>query len=92
MSRRPGIGSDWYDQFACDVFPSDFLVIDGKKRPVPRYYTNKLDEETKKAIKEKRVARAEEHAEDSTEERLAVREEVLRLRVERLAREMDHDS
>lgn len=92
MSRRPGIGSDWYDKYACDAFPSDFLVIEGGKRPVPRYYTNKLEEEEKKAIKEKRKARAEANSANSTPERLAVREEVLNLKIQRLQREMDRDS
>lgn len=92
MSRRPGIGSEWYDRYSCDAFPSDFLVVDGSKRPVPRYYTNKLEEEAKKAIKDKRKARAEENSANSTPERLAVREEVLNLKVKRLEREMDRDS
>lgn len=42
MSSRPGIGSTWFDKFSTDAFPSDFVVIDGVKRPVPRYYTKKL--------------------------------------------------
>lgn len=51
MSTRPGIGSDWYDEFQSDAFPSDFVVIEGRKAPVPRYYTKKLqasDEEDRR--------------------------------------------
>lgn len=43
MSRRPGIGSDWYDRYSTDAFPSDFLVHDAKKFAVPKYYLNKLE-------------------------------------------------
>lgn len=32
MSRRPGIGSDWYSKYSTDAFPSDFIVIRGKKK------------------------------------------------------------
>lgn len=42
MSRRPGIGSAWYDEFNEDAFPSDFVIIEGRKASVPRYYDKKL--------------------------------------------------
>lgn len=45
MSRRPGIGASWFDRFASDVFPSDFLIVDGRKVPVPRYYDQLLEKE-----------------------------------------------
>lgn len=41
-SNRPGIGSSWFDEFEAEVFPSNFLVIDGHKVPPPRYFKNKL--------------------------------------------------
>lgn len=62
MSRRPGIGSDWYDQYHTDAFPSDFLVHEGRTYGVPRYYTNKLrskDESAFKPIRAKRRREAE---------------------------------
>nr|QJB19261.1 MAG: replication initiator protein [Microvirus sp.] len=39
MSRRPGIGRDWYRDFASDVYPHDRMVIRGGVvcRP-PKYY------------------------------------------------------
>lgn len=44
MSRRPGIGSDWFDKFQGDVFPHDFVVVrNGVKCKPPRYYFNKYD-------------------------------------------------
>lgn len=43
MSRRPGIGSDWYDKFNTDVYPSDEVICRGKytSKP-PRYYDEQL--------------------------------------------------
>lgn len=43
QSRRPGIGSTWFDKYHSDAFPSDFLVIDGREKPVPPYYLRKLE-------------------------------------------------
>lgn len=42
MSRRPGLGSTWFDKFHSDAFPSDFLIIGGKKVKPPKYYLDKL--------------------------------------------------
>lgn len=41
-STRPGIGSGWFDKYASDAFPSDFVVLDGSKVPVPRYYEKQI--------------------------------------------------
>lgn len=39
MSRRPGIGSDWLDQYKSDVYPHDYIVIrDGIKVKPPKYF------------------------------------------------------
>jgi heat shock protein HspQ len=45
QSRKPGLGLTWFEKFKTDAFPSDFIVIDGKERAVPRYYTLKLQQE-----------------------------------------------
>lgn len=61
MSRRPGLGATWYAKFWRDVFPSDQVVIDGKRLPVPDYYSRKLQvdaPEMFEAIQAERRARA----------------------------------
>lgn len=45
MSRRPGIGAGWYAKWKSDVFPSDEVVIEGRKYPVPDYYFRRLESE-----------------------------------------------
>lgn len=35
MSRRPGIGSKWFEQFASDVYPADEVVHEGKRYRPP---------------------------------------------------------
>lgn len=88
QSRRPGIGHTWFDKFKTDAFPSDFLVVDGKEVPVPRYYTNKLTEQEARPIKLKRKLRASSPSAkaDSTPARLDVRETIRKDRLSRLKR------
>ena len=43
MSRRPGIGKKWLDEFHTDVYPSDEAVTrSGQVHRPPRYYDNQL--------------------------------------------------
>lgn len=77
MSRKPGLGREWYDKYSTDCFPSDYLIVEGRPVPVPRYYDElyRLDHpDLFRSIKERRVVNASERAEDCTRERLAVRE------------------
>ncbi|AXL15596.1 replication initiator protein [Microviridae sp.] len=38
MSRRPGLGIDWLKKFWKDVYPSDEVIIEGRKYRPPSYY------------------------------------------------------
>lgn len=38
MSRRPAIGKGWFEKYFKDCYPSDYLVVNGRKIPVPKYY------------------------------------------------------
>lgn len=77
MSRNPGVGSAWYDKFKEDFQESGFMVHQGKKHPVPRYYLNKLkneDEAMHKELAAIRKAAALAHEADNTPDRLHARE------------------
>lgn len=79
MSLKPAIGRGWYDRYSSDYFPSDFVVLAGKKKRVPKYYTKLLetsDKESHKQIKNQRIDKAVLRKSDNTPERLAVRETV----------------
>lgn len=80
MSRRPGIGSMWYDKYSGDVFPNDFAVQDGKQYKVPRYYWKRYELEADGCIVEDvafaRELRARKFLSDSTPDRRLVREVV----------------
>lgn len=102
VSNRPGIGRGWADQFLSDCYPSNFVVRNGSKLPVPKYYKEMLrgsfmrpGSDRDNDIDDFAVvsALAREHMQkpsviaDSTPERLAVREEVLHHRLKRLTRD-----
>lgn len=89
MSRRPGIGSAWFERFKSDCYPSDFLVVDGKKHPVPKYYDLKLKKEAEAELgKLKRARKRQSNANRSnnTPERLEVRETLLMEKLKRSSR------
>lgn len=88
QSNKPGIGAGWYDKFKTDIYPSDFVIVDGKKHPVPKYYINKLSEEEKKKNLRGRQASARIQRADNTPARLKVREEVLEDKLKVLKREI----
>lgn len=102
MSKRPGIGSAWFDKFERDCFPSDFMVIDANKVPVPKFFDKKLKARvtsqpsaliektalTPYQTKRKARTRTEQFRENNTPERLATRAEVARLRASQLKREL----
>jgi hypothetical protein len=89
MSRRPGIGSAWFDKFAGDAFPSDFLMVNGSRVCVPGFYKSRLGDAEAVRIKAKRKAAARLHAADATPRRLADREEVQRLRAAQFPRDFE---
>ena len=86
MSRRPGIGSTWFDKFSGDVYPSDEVVIKGRKFRPPRFYDEKLDDQVKGVLKAKRQKAVVRFAKDLEYERLRVREKVANANLSRLAR------
>lgn len=38
MSRRPGIGREWYEKYKNEVYPSDTVVVRGREMKPPKYY------------------------------------------------------
>lgn len=43
-SHIGGLSRQWFDRFGGDAFPSDFIVSDGQKFGVPRYYMKRLQD------------------------------------------------
>ena len=78
MSRRPGIGAKWIEQYHDDVYPRDHVVHDGRKFRPPVFYDRSLPEDELAALKLRRVAEADETHNDL--DRAEARDQILRSR------------
>ena len=91
MSLKPGIGQGWFDKYKDEVYPDDFVVVNGRKCKPPRFYDRKFADEFPlefEQIQFDRYVDAQDRIEDNTPERLAVRERVTQAKVERLVRNL----
>lgn len=91
MSRRPGIGQSFFDRYASDVYPDDFVLINGRKAKPPRYYDKLLERSAPArlaAIKLNREKQAEEGTDETTPARLRVREAVKQSKISTLKRNL----
>lgn len=90
MSRRPGIGANWYEKYQGDVYPHDYLVIrNGIKCKPVKYYNQKYslnNPEQMFNIKEARKEAMEKHYQDNLLDRLSVREQVKDAQLSQLKR------
>jgi len=96
MSTRPGIGFGWYKKYETDFNPSGFIVLDGVKYPVPRYYKEQIrgrnsaipandtwagyDDLKPLRDKGRKARQTDQYKENHAPHRLAVREEVQMLK------------
>jgi hypothetical protein len=100
MSRRPGIAAGWYEKWKDEVYPSDFIVHEGKKMKPPRYYDNLFHQETKgtdsvgneisdfQQTKNGRLAAGLANSADNTPDRLEVKEKVKKAAIRSLKRDL----
>lgn len=92
MSRRPGIGSTFYEQFYEDVYPKDYVHIPGRgnMRP-PRFFDDKIFKDNPDLYEDLKALREEnslKNQNDNTRERLRVKEQVTLARLEMLKRNL----
>lgn len=94
MSRRPGIGKKWYDEFRSDVYPCDNVVLRGKVMHPPKFYDKKYEVDNPEdyaRIKHDRKTKALTLAADNTSKRLLVKEACKLAQVEQLKRGYEND-
>lgn len=93
MSRRPGIGRNWFQKYSSDVYPSDETPIPGRGvvPTVPRYYDELLRQdnpELLEQVKKLRAAFKRHHPELFTPEKLLAKHLVKRAQVNQLKRSL----
>lgn len=77
MSRRPGIGSTWYEKFKSDVFPRDVRVIKGVDTKPCKFYDSRYEIENPEGFKSVKLLRSlRVDRRDNSEDRLLVKEKV----------------
>lgn len=89
ISRRPGIGAEFFDKYKDDFYSIDAVMIDGSKQGIPRYYDRLLekhDPEKYLQIKLDREEKRPQSEHDNTQERMKVRKEVHQQTIKRLRR------
>lgn len=52
MSLKPGIGRLWLEKYRTDVFPRDYVVVNGVKTKPPKYYDRLFEKEDPGAFSE----------------------------------------
>lgn len=93
MSLKPGIGAPWIRRYHSDVysFTRDEVVVNGVKTKPPRYYDKELESlnpEVHEHLELLRYQKSGLCADDSTPERLAVREKVAQAKFETMKRNL----
>lgn len=89
MSLKPGIGQPWLDKYQSDIYPSGECIIRGKKMKPPRFYEKKYAALQPLKYEELTYDRyLATKPEESTPERLTVREEITKARLTQYSRKL----
>ena len=90
---QPGLGKAWFLKYYKDLFPSDFVILDGKRFPMPPYYdklyafTSLYDHDE---VVDWRIYNAITNPKDRTPQALARREEYALLNAARNQRNLEN--
>lgn len=79
MSRRPGIGRYYFDEYSAEVFAHDSVVMRAREVRPPRYYSKLMeliDPKRMAVLKRKRRREALKHKADNTPDRRRVKEQL----------------
>lgn len=91
MSLKPGIGANFVDKYKSDVFPNDYVVVNGHKAKPPRYYFKRLQQQDPDLFEQVEYSRAMkglESCEENTVVRLGARQKVLQAKLKQLQRNL----
>lgn len=92
MSLKPGIGYGFYKKYTSDIYPHDYVVVNGREARPPKFYDKKFANdypEDFEALQLERFIDAQSRFEDNTDERLLVKEQVALAKGSRLKRAID---
>lgn len=79
MSRRPGIGTPWFDKFGPETYRHDSVIMNGREMRPPRFYDIRqeaIDPSRMKVLKLNRRRKALAYKDNNTPNRLRIREAI----------------
>lgn len=92
MSRNPGIGTEWFDNFWTDDYPSDTHTSRGKQMRPPKFYDKlfeKIDSHAASIIRNNRIVYAKsQDPSEKTQKRILVKLHHKELTIKSLKREL----
>ncbi len=93
MSRRPGLGKEWFERFTSDCFPSDEVPVPGKGiiKKVPRFYADIFENDEPDVMEQVKAARRkfrDDHIQEYTPARLKSKYIVKKAQISFLKREL----
>lgn len=91
MSRRPGIGSEWFRKYGGTAYVWDSVVMNGHEMRPPRFYDSRfesVDNVRLSLLKVKRRRKALLHRDDNTSDRLRVKEAVAKAKLNLKGRDL----
>lgn len=92
MSLKPGVGAGFYEKWRSDMYPHDYVIVNGKEMKPPKYYDKLFQAQNPDAFDEMQYQREKEGRSrymDNTPERLKVKAEVTEARASFLKRGME---
>jgi hypothetical protein len=90
MSLKPGIGANFIDKYRNDVFPHDYVVVNGHKAKPPRYYFKRLEQQAPDLYEFVQQSRALQGVKECEEQQpdLGARQKVLQAKLKQLQRNL----
>lgn len=89
MSLKPGIGATWFEKYRTDVYPHDYVIINGKEVKPPKYYDKLYSRERPQDaeyVQHLRELSGRSRYSDNTPERLLVKQQVTQAAISQLKR------
>lgn len=80
MSKRPAIGKRWIERYWRDVYPRDYVVVDGRELKPPRFYDKWMEKYQPRVMLEVKEQRLKDIVEIG-DEKLIMKEKIHRAKV-----------
>ncbi|QCQ84744.1 replication initiator protein [Blackfly microvirus SF02] len=88
MSRNPGLGTKYVEEFKSDFYPSGYIVVNGVRQSPPRFYISKLSEKEQTRLKRQARRLGLKNKPHQTTERRMARAAVRDARIKKLQRKI----